>query len=330
MPKSGDSPDLGLRLYRAMLRSRRLDLRIAALVRQGRVKGAYYSSVGNEATAVGYASALESRDVLVPTHRDLAAHLVHGHSVREILLQVFKRRPSVTGGRDVGLHLGRPGTNIVSMVSHIAHMLPVAVGVALAEKMKESGAIVLTTVGDGGTSMGDFHESLNAASVMHLPVVFVIENNHYAYSTPTRLQYACEQLALRGAGYGMPGEQVDGSDVFAVREATQRAVSRARAGQGPTLLECITLRLRGHSEHDDASYVPKETLAEWNARDPIARLESWLAARGVMATGLQAEIDAEIEEAVVAAEAAEPAQPEDASERVYANWSATWRPPSLR
>ncbi|MEK6608816.1 MAG: thiamine pyrophosphate-dependent dehydrogenase E1 component subunit alpha [Myxococcota bacterium] len=324
-------PDEARAIGRALLRSRRLDLRIAALTRAGRVKGAYYSSVGNEATSVGCALALDAaRDVLLPTHRDLGAHLVFGHTPRDVLLQYFKRRASHTGGRDVGLHLGKPGGRIVAMVSHIGHMMPVAAGVALAEQRKGTGGVALTTIGDGGTSTGDFHEALNFAAVRRLPVVFVIENNQYAYSTPTEQQYACARLADRAAGYGIAGEQVDGTDVFLVRDATARGVARARAGEGPSLLECVTMRLRGHSEHDDASYVPRETLVAWEALDPIARMEAYLSTRELADAGALAEIEAEIDEAVEWAEAQEPAAAEDAASRVYQAWDPSWRPGGLR
>jgi TPP-dependent pyruvate/acetoin dehydrogenase alpha subunit len=316
-------------LHRLVVATRRLDQRIAALARQGRVPGAFYSGMGNEATAVGLAAALEPRDVLLPTHRDLGAHLVHGHTVRDVLLQYFKRDESQTRGKDVGLHLGRPGSNIVGMVSHIGHMLPVAVGCAWAEWMKRSGAVALTTLGDGGTSIGDFHESLNLASVRRLPVVFAIENNQYAYSTPLEHQYACARLCDRAQGYGIPGEQVDGTDALAVREAARRAVARARGGEGPTLLECVTLRLRGHSEHDDASYVPRETLERWRGWDPVERFDAWLVRRGVAPAALEAvraEIDAEIDREVEYAESRPLADPSEGGRGAFTHWEAGWRP----
>ena len=316
-------------LHRFILLTRRLDQRIAALARQGRVPGAFYSGLGNEATAVGCAAALDQKDVLVPTHRDLGAHLVHGHGPRDVLLQYFKRAESQTGGKDVGLHLGRPGSNIVGMVSHVGHMLPVAVGCAWAESHKKSGAIVLTTIGDGGTSTGDFHEALNLASVRRLGVIFVIQNNQYAYSTPLEHQYACERLSDRAAGYGMAGEQVDGTDVLLVRDAARRAAERARRGHGPTLLECVTMRLRGHSEHDDASYVAPELLEQWQGWDPVDRTEAYLRARGMDAAELvrvRADVDAEIEREVEYAESRPLPAPEEAARGVFARWEAGWRP----
>ena len=325
------APDLedARALHRFIVLTRRLDQRIAALARQGRVAGAFYSGLGNEATAVGCAAALRPGDVLVPTHRDLGAHLVHGHGPRDILLQYFKRAESQTGGKDVGLHLGRPGSNIVGMVSHVGHMLPVAVGCAWAESLKGSGAVVLTTIGDGGTSTGDFHESLNLASVRRFGVIFVIQNNQYAYSTPLHQQYACERLSDRAAGYGMAGEQVDGTDVLLVRDAARRAAERARRGEGPTLLECVTMRLRGHSEHDDASYVPRELLDRWQGWDPVDRIEAYLVARGVSAADLErvrAEVDAEIEREVEYAESRPLSAPEEAARGAFQHWEAGWRP----
>lgn len=316
-------------IHRLLVLTRRLDQRIAALARQGRVPGSFYSGMGNEATAVGIAAALEARDVLVPTHRDLGAHLTHGHTPRDILMQYFKRAEGQTRGKDVGLHLGRPGSNIVGMVSHVGHMLPVAVGCAWAEWMKGSGAVVLTTIGDGGTSTGDFHEALNLASVRRLPVIFVIQNNQYAYSTPLSQQYACERLSDRAVGYGIPGEQLDGTDVFLVRHAARRAAARARRGEGPTLIECVTLRLRGHSEHDDASYVPRETIEAWQGWDPVERVEAWLRAHGVAAAEIEAtrsDVDAEIEREVEYAESRPLADPEEGGRGAFARWEAGWRP----
>ncbi len=318
------------RLYRAVAMTRALDVRIGALYRQGRITGSFYSGMGNEGVAVGAAWALARQDVLVPTHRDLGAHLVRGHGPRDVLLQFFRRRTSQTQGRDVGLHLGAPGSNIVAMVSHIGHMLPVAAGIALADGLLGRQSVVLTTIGDGGTSIGDFHEALNLAAVQKLPLVVVIENNQYAYSTPTNLQYACERLSDRAIGYGIAGEQVDGTDVLAVFDATRRAVERARAGGGPTLLETLTMRMKGHSEHDDARYVPEETLESWRAFDPLVRLERHVDKTGILSAidraAVAAAIEEEIEQAVVFAEAEPPADPADAKDRVYAHWEASWRP----
>lgn len=212
-----------LALYEHMLTSRMVEERIVDLYRLGKITGGCYTGIGNEATSVAAALALGPDDVLVPTHRDMGANLVRGHGPLEIFRQYLKRATSQTEGKDTGLHLGREGSNVVGMISHLAHMMPVAVGVALAERQKGRDVVVMTTVGDGSTSLGDFHESLNFAAVQKLPVLFVIENNQYAYSTPYTIQYACERLADRAAGYGMPGEQLDGTDALEVWAAARRA-----------------------------------------------------------------------------------------------------------
>lgn len=326
------STDELLALHRAMLRARLVEERIVELYRQNRITGGCYSGIGNEATSVGMAFAMEPDDVLVPTHRDMGAHLVRGHSALEVFRQYFKRATSQTGGKDSGLHLGVEGSNIVGMISHLAHMLPVAVGVALAERQKGKPAFVVTTVGDGASSLGDFHESLNFAAVQKLPVLFVIENNQYAYSTPVTLQYACERLSDRAKGYGMAGEDVDGTDIVLVLDAVRRARERGMRGEGPTLLNAITMRMRGHSEHDDFKYVPKSLMEAWSGYDPLLRLERTLVERGLttapeLAQGRQAlglELDRAVDEAW--------AEPEpaglEAARDVFRSWDDTWTPPT--
>jgi TPP-dependent pyruvate/acetoin dehydrogenase alpha subunit len=321
-----------------MLESRAVETRTVELYRQSRITGGCYTGIGNEATSVGSAYALAEADVLVPTHRDMGAHLVRGHTLLDVMRQYLKRSTAQTEGKDSSLHLGREGSNIVGMISHLAHMMPVAVGVALAERQKAhlaghagEGSAVLTTVGDGSTSLGDFHESLNFAAVQRLPVVFVIVNNQYAYSTPTTLQYACERLSDRAAGYGMPGEQVDGTDVTRVLDATRRALSRGRRGEGPTLLECVTMRMRGHSEHDDFRYVPKELVAAWEAWDPVERMRAGAIERGwadpAWIERVEGEIAAELEQAIATAEDEPAPEPEAAGRDVYRAWQPDWTAP---
>jgi TPP-dependent pyruvate/acetoin dehydrogenase alpha subunit len=313
-----------------MLRARLVEERIVELYRQNRITGGCYSGIGNEATAVGMSFAMHNDDVLVPTHRDMGAHLVRGHSALEIFRQYFKRESSQTRGKDSGLHLGREGSNIVGMISHLAHMLPVAVGVALAERQKGRPAFVVTTVGDGASSLGDFHESLNFAAVQKLPVLFVIENNQYAYSTPVTLQYACEHLSDRAKGYGMAGEEVDGTDVVLVLDAARRARERGMRGEGPTLINAVTMRMRGHSEHDDFKYVPKSLLDAWAAYDPLKRLEAVLEARSLATNSdlsrwresLGQELDRAVEEAWAEPEP----KGEEAAEDVYRRWESAWTP----
>lgn len=320
------------RLLEAMIRSRAIESRIVDLYRLGKITGGCYTGIGNEATSAGAALAMAPGDVLVPTHRDMGAHLVRGHTPLDIMRQYLKRGTSQTEGKDSGLHLGVEGAGIVGMISHLAHMMPVAVGVALAEQQKGSGAAVLTTVGDGSTSVGDFHEALNFAAVQRLPVVFVIENNQYAYSTPAALQYACPRLSDRAAGYGMPGQTIDGTDAILVWSSVRAAFARARAGGGPTLLESVTMRMRGHSEHDDFKYVPRALLDAWRRWDPIDRLAGAMSAAGTLGPGeleaLRAAADAEIDRAVEVAEREPPPDPEAATRDVFRVWNPEWTVPS--
>lgn len=324
-------PDEAKALLRGMLLSRRVERRIVELYRQGQISGGCYTGIGNEATSVGSAFAMVEGDVLVPTQRDMGSHLVRGHSALDVMRQYLKRGTSQTGGKDGGLHLGLEGTDVVGMISHLGHMMPVAVGVAMAERMKGRTAAVLTTIGDGATSLGDFHEALNFAAVHKAPVVFLIVNNQYAYSTPITLQYACERLADRGVGYGMPGHRLDGTDVVEVVNATRDAFERARRGEGPTLLECLTMRMRGHSEHDDFKYVPQPLLQRWEAWDPLVRFEAWATGTGRLTAeviqGLHREVDAEVEAAIEAASREPEPDPATASEGVFRYWDPAWTVP---
>lgn len=324
--------DEALRLYAALFRARRVDSRTVELYRLGAIVGGCYTGIGNEGTSVGMAWPMAPHDVLVPTHRDLGAHLVRGHDAQEIARQYLKRDAAQTRGRDSGLHLGREGSGIVGMISHLAHMMPVAAGVALAEQMAGRDACVVTTIGDGSTSLGDFHETLNFIALRRLPVVVVIVNNQYAYATPTTLQYAHPQLADRAAGYGMTGATVDGTDVLKVAATVREALDRGRRGDGPTLIEARTMRMRGHSEHDDAKYVPPELLDAWSRWDPVTRLRAAIEERSIAALedleALEAQITAEVNQAFEAALA----EPEPTAARadadVYRAWSPEWTAPS--
>jgi TPP-dependent pyruvate/acetoin dehydrogenase alpha subunit len=314
-----------------MLLARRMETRTVELYRQGTITGGCYTGIGNEATSVAAAMALDEGDILVPTHRDLGAHLVRGHDPETIALQYLKRATAQTRGRDSGLHLGVEGSDVVGMISHLAHMLPVACGCGWAERRAGTDRVVLTTVGDGATSLGDFHEACNFASVQRLPIIILIENNQYAYSTPVGLQYACERLSDRAIGYGMAGETVDGTDPFAVGDAVARAVARGRRGEGPTLVESRTMRMRGHSEHDDFRYVPAELLARWEAWDPIRRIEAHALDRGWLTeaelSAMQAEVTREVDDAFDRALAAPPADPESARDGVFRRWDPDWNVP---
>lgn len=292
------SAEQRLRLYYYMRLTRACESTILRLYRQGKIVGGAYTGTGNEATAVGSAAALEPHDSLFPMHRDLGAHLVKGQSLKNIFLQQLGRADSLTHGRDGTGHYADPSLRIYGNVSHLGAMIPMAAGVALASKLRHEGAVVMTYIGDGGSNVGEFHEGVNFAAVMRLPLVLIIENNQFAYSTPTSRQYAATRLSDRAAGYGIPGQTIDGTDVELVYRTCHEAVERARKGDGPSIVESVTMRMEGHSASDDASYVPPALLEEWKKKDPIARYESLLFEECVLTEEQKTKIEGEMEEMI--------------------------------
>jgi TPP-dependent pyruvate/acetoin dehydrogenase alpha subunit len=321
--KDGLSEKQLLDLYYYLRLARACDEAIVRLYRQGKMVGGAYAGTGNEATAVGSAFALEAQDYLFPMHRDLGAHLVRGQTLEMIFLQQLGRAGSLTRGRDGTGHYADPARRIYGNVSHLAAMIPVAVGAALASRMKRENAVVLNYIGDGGCNVGDFHEGLNMAAVMKLPFVLIVENNQFAYSTPVSRQHAAVRISDRAQGYGIPGVTIDGTDVLGVYAATRTAVDRARRGEGPTLIESVTMRMGGHSASDDASYVPAGLLEEWKDRDPVVLFEKQLEKQGVLKADHRAGIDRRIEQEIAHAVqvALEDASPDagEALKGVFAN-----------
>jgi TPP-dependent pyruvate/acetoin dehydrogenase alpha subunit len=311
-----------MELYRLMRLNRSLEERLVHLYRQGKVVGGLYRSLGQEATSVGSAAALEKGDVLGPLIRNLGAVLVMGYTPKEILLQHLGRAASPSGGKEGNLHFGRPERGVVSSISMLGALVPVMAGIALAARMQRKRTVAMTYIGDGGTSTGAFHEGLNFAGVQKLPLVVIAENNGWAYSTPFRRQTAAKSLADRAAAYGIPGLSVDGNDVVAVYDAARTAVERARSGGGPTLVEARTYRMRGHAEHDGQAYVPREELENWARQDPIDRhAERILASGGVTAADLEAidrRIGEELDRDVAEAERSPYPSARDAIADVYA------------
>ena len=289
-------------LYRYLVLPRLIEEKMLRLLRQGRLSK-WFSGIGQEAIAVGVPWALEADDWILPMHRNLGVFTTRGFDLGRLFRQLLGRQGGVTAGRDRSFHFGDLDHRIVGMISHLGAMLPVADGLALAAQLRGERRVAAAFTGDGATSEGDFHEALNLAAVWRLPVLFVVENNGWGLSTPTSEQYACRDLADRGVGYGMPGVVVDGNDVLAVVEAVRDAAARARAGDGPTLLEMKTFRMRGHEEASGTDYVPPALQAEWAARDPLVRLEAELDRRGLLPGGERAAIRAEAQ-AVVDAEVA--------------------------
>ncbi len=283
-----------LQIYYLMRLTRAIEDRTRTLFLQGRIVGGVYTGQGHEATTVGSAMLLRDGDFIVPQHRDLGMHLTRGVSPRAVMCQWLVRGNSPTLGRDGQLHIGDIHHGIVPSISMLGESLAVACGVALTMKMRKRETIVMAACGDGATNTGPFHESLNFASVQKLPIVFIIENNGYAYSTPTSKQFAIENLSDRAKAYGMPGETVDGNDVLAVMETAGRAVEHVRAGKGPVLVECKTFRVRGHSEADRADYVPQEVREAWLKKDPITRFEHYLVEQQMLTDAIKAEVERKI------------------------------------
>ena len=258
-----------LQLYYFLVLNRALEERLLIFYKQNKVVGGLYRSLGQEAISVGSAFALEPQDWVAPLIRNVGTLLVKGYRPRDLFTQYMARATSPTAGRDCNTHFGDCQRGVVAPISMLGAMIPVMVGVGWGSRLQGQKRVALTYIGDGGTSTGDFHEGLNLASVWKAPFVLVAEHNQYAYSTPTHRQMAITDLVERARAYAIPAEIVDGNDVLAVHAATRRALEHARSGQGPYFLECKTMRMRGHAEHDDARYVPQEQFEAWRDRDPI-------------------------------------------------------------
>src|SRR3954465_4412825 len=273
-PPPGLTRDQLLELYYYMRLTRSLEERLVNLYRQTKVVGGLFRSLGQEADAVGSAYALDRSkgDVLSPLIRNLGSMLVQGATPLEILRQYMAKGDSPTRGRELNIHFGDTARGFIGQISHLGDMVPVMAGVTLSFKLRNEPRVGLVYVGAGATSTGACHEGINFAAVQRCPLVVIVENNGYAYSTPTSKQTAATQFVDKAIGYGIPGEQADGNDVLAVYDATKRAVDRARKGKGVTLVELMTYRRKGHAEHDNQSYVPKGEIEKWaEENDPLDR-----------------------------------------------------------
>jgi pyruvate dehydrogenase E1 component alpha subunit len=275
-----------------MLITRGIEERGHILYRQGKIPGSFYTGRGNEAASVGVATAMGPDDVGTPLHRDMGVHVTRGVEPWRIFAQYMGRRDGPTRGKDGNVHMADARLGMIAMVSHLPAMLPVAVGCALAFRIKEEQRVAVGWFGEGASARGDAHEAMTFAGTRRLPVVFVCDNNQWAYSTPTHLEYATEHVADRASAYGFEGVVVDGTDVLAVYREAKRAIEKARGGGGPTLLECQTLRMEGHAVHDDAFYVPKPVFEEWAKQDPLERFRVWLQEHANMTTEEEEEIAA--------------------------------------
>jgi len=319
---SRPSAEQCLDLLYYMRLQRAIEDRGVKLYYQGRIPGAYFTGWGHEAIAAGATGALGPTDLLAPMHRDLAAYLMRGITVGEVFAQFLDREGGPTRGRDGNIHMGDPRRGILPFISHMAASVPVAAGMALACRQRGEDRVVLTFFGDGATSTGAWHEGVNFAAVFRLPLVLVLENNQYAYSTPLDRQTAARTFVDKAPGYGIAGTSVDGNDAVAVYAAAAEAVARARKGGGPTLIECRTMRVRGHSEADKYSYVPKPLLDEWAGRDPIVLFERRLRAEGVLSeeadVTMRVRVEREVEDGLTWAEASPEPDPATVADGIYA------------
>jgi pyruvate dehydrogenase E1 component alpha subunit len=309
-------------LYRSMLITRRLEEAGHTLYKQGKIPGSFYTGRGNEAASVGAAAAMGPDDVGAPLHRNVGVHVVRGTEPWRILANYLGRVDGPARGRDGNVHFGDLDRGQITIVSHLPAMLPVVVGCALAFRIRREPRVAVGWFGDGSSARGDTHEAMNFAATRHLPVVFVCDNNQWAYSTPIYLEYACERLSDRAAAYGFEGVTVDGTDVLEVFRVARRAIEKARAGEGPTLIESVTLRMEGHAVHDDASYVPEEMFRAWAERDPVERYRARLMEQAAFTEHedeqLCAAVDALLRDALARAEASPLPDGAEVAEGVYA------------
>ena len=285
-------------LYRSLLYPRLIEEKMLLLLRQGRVSK-WFSGIGQEAIAVGSTLALRSDEYILPLHRNLGVFTSRNIPLWKLIAQWQGKATGFTKGRDRSFHFGTQDYKIVGMISHLGPQLAVADGIALASKLDKSGKVTLVFSGEGGTSEGDFHEALNVAAVWNLPVIFVVENNGYALSTPTNEQFRCDSIADKAHGYGIEGVTIDGNDFVAVYSTISKLADSIRKKPRPVLVECVTFRMRGHEEASGIKYVPKKLLAEWEKRDPIARYERYLLKRKLLSrkemNAVRAELQEEIE-----------------------------------
>jgi TPP-dependent pyruvate/acetoin dehydrogenase alpha subunit len=282
MTPDGLTREQKLEIYYWMRLTRTYDDMMVAYWRQGRGLGGVFSQRGHEAISVGTGYALAPEDVVAPMHRDIGCYFLRGMTPRRVFANMLGRETGITRGRDANLHgAGDLSLQIVGFISHLPQSLPVALGVAMSFVYRSEQRVAMTYVGDGSSNAGVFHETLNIAAVQNAPLVVIVENNQYAYSTPLSQQMKVPDIARRADGYGIANMIVDGNDVEAVYVVTKAAIEHARAGGGPTLIEAKTMRMLGHAIHDGAEYVPRELLEAWEKRNPVLLFEQKLLAEGI-------------------------------------------------
>ncbi|MDQ6788833.1 MAG: thiamine pyrophosphate-dependent dehydrogenase E1 component subunit alpha [Acidobacteriota bacterium] len=313
-----------LEMYRFLKLTRMFDEKTVLLKRQAKLTGGVFTSLGQEATAVGTAFALEKQDFIAPLIRDIGAVFVKGISPRTIFAQYLGKTNAPSRATDVQFHFADLEKGFIGPISHLGDMIPVMTGILLAARMKKENLVAVAYIGEGASSTGAFHEGVNFAAVQKLPLITIIENNGYAYSTPTAMQCAAAHFVDKAAGYGILGLQVDGNDIVACYETMKRAVEHARNGNGAVLIEAMTYRRKGHAEHDNQSYVPAGEIDFWaNNNDPVDRYERFLIIEKIATAEKLSEIAAEIETylqaELEAADAAPFPAPETAAFDVFDN-----------
>ena len=325
--RSNHSDESLLKLYDAILLPRMIEEKMLILLRQGRISK-WFSGIGQEGISVGMTQAIRTGDYILPLHRNLGVFTGREMPLDRLFRQWQGKADGYTNGRDRSFHFGAPGHRVIGMISHLGAMLGVADGIALASNLDKEETIAVVFSGDGGASEGDFHEAINVAAVWELPVIFLIENNGYGLSTPSRDQFRFKQFIDKAIGYGMSGQRVDGNDFAAVFSVLSEAVARARAGSGPSLIEAHTYRMQAHTNaDDDTRYREREEVQSWICRDPLTRLQSHLREAGVLDDEAEERFAAEAE--LVAAELREAmnrevsVHPSELFEHVFAQRPAT-------
>ena len=310
-----------LQMYRWMVLDRVFEEKTVALLKLGKLVGFHHPNIGQEAVDVGTCYGLRKDDTIMPTHRGKGKYLMKGVDIKIMMAGMFGRKNGCGKGRGPASHSGDNSIGLLAGTGLIGSGIPISTGAALAMKLQKKDSVALHFFGDGASNRGDFHESLNIAGAMKLPVVYVCDNNCYAMSVPTTCSMAIEDIAIRAAGYGFPGVVVDGNDLLAVHEATQQAMARARKGEGPTLIECKTYRWMGHNFNDPELYRKAEEKEAWKQKCPVKRFEEYLKGRGLLDEAKVKEVyrsvNEEIEEAVRFAEASPLPSPEDTLLDVY-------------
>jgi len=313
-----------LKMYYYMVLTRKFEETMANLYHRGKVDELPHRSLGQEAVGVGATFCLEKKDFILPSLRTRAAFFVKGMDLNTTMVGVYRKRISPSKGRESTHHAGIPELGIIVGSGVVGSSIPVAAGVALGTKLQGTDQVTMCFFGDGATSQGNFHEGINLAAVLNLPIVFVCENNQYAFSTPQFKETKVKDIAAKASGYGIPGVKVDGQDVLDVYKNIQKAVVRARKGAGPTLVECKTYRFAGHSEHDPNWDMgrPKEELDYWRKKDPIKIFEKYLKEHKFLDDKIKKEIEEKIEQelenAIKYAEQSPDPVPDDLVEDVYA------------